>query len=189
MLFFVADTHFGDAPFVKSRGMSSVGEMDDVLVTSWNSVVGDADTVFILGDFAGDSSRMDEYLRLLKGQKHLIIGNHDNYRDAKQSQELISIEFYREVLFARQTVILLHYPIRTWSSMGQGAWHLHGHTHGSLALNRSLPRADVGVDSGYFDVPFGTPISFKQLDNSYLRPSSRKFKGRKIHHMRSQNGS
>lgn len=51
--------------------------MDRTIIVNWNSRVTDRDDVYILGDFSHKSEDSIQYLRQLKGQKHLIIGNHD----------------------------------------------------------------------------------------------------------------
>lgn len=76
--FLIADTHFGDFNSVSSH-------YDEYLVNNWNSVISDADTVFILGDFVSDDgdkivkSKLKRYSSLLKGRKFLLRGNHDMY--------------------------------------------------------------------------------------------------------------
>lgn len=54
--------------------------MDKDLIKRWNSVVGDTDKVFMLGDFAFKGA---DYCRLignqLKGKKTLVMGNHDRH--------------------------------------------------------------------------------------------------------------
>ena len=47
-----------------------------------------------------------------------------------------------------QVLVLCHYALRVWDRAHYGAWHLYGHSHGTLpAWGLSL---DVGVDSHDF---------------------------------------
>lgn len=54
--------------------------MDAELIERWNRKVHRNDTVYIVGDFIFRCRRPpEEYFDLLKGKKHLILGNHDKY--------------------------------------------------------------------------------------------------------------
>lgn len=60
------------------RSFQDVNEMDRTLIQLWNSRVRQEDHVHIVGDFACQNEREEQwYLRQLKGYKHLIVGNHD----------------------------------------------------------------------------------------------------------------
>ena len=52
--FFIADTHFGHSEIMnyENRPFSSVEEMDNTIISNWNSVVSDNDKVFVLGDLS-----------------------------------------------------------------------------------------------------------------------------------------
>lgn len=52
--------------------------MDEALINNWNSVVGENDIVFHLGDFAfAPNWRWKELLEKLNGRIYLIMGNHE----------------------------------------------------------------------------------------------------------------
>ncbi len=57
MIYYIADTHFGDERIMKLAGRpySSTSEMDSDLVKKWNERVKNSDSVYILGDFAFDN--------------------------------------------------------------------------------------------------------------------------------------
>lgn len=73
----IADTHLGHANIIDyaSRPFENVEQMNKVLIDNWNKVVGQNDTVYMLGDFAlcGRESII-RYGQLLKGHKTLIMG-------------------------------------------------------------------------------------------------------------------
>ena len=72
---FISDTHFGHDNIIKlaDRQFSTVGEMDERLISNWNEVVGPNDTVFTLGDFSFRSIQGAEFYRSrLNGEIHLI---------------------------------------------------------------------------------------------------------------------
>lgn len=78
--FFTADLHLGHANIIEytHRPYRSVEDMNDDLVDRWNTRVGPADIVWVLGDVAlGNLDESLEYVGLLNGEKHLVPGNHD----------------------------------------------------------------------------------------------------------------
>ena len=76
-------THFGHTNIIRfcKRPWKTVEEMDNALIQNWNSVVGENDIVFHLGDFAfAPNWRWKELLVKLNGRIYLIMGNHDESR-------------------------------------------------------------------------------------------------------------
>jgi calcineurin-like phosphoesterase family protein len=77
---FTSDTHFGHANILKycKRPWLSVEEMNEQLISNWNSVVEPGDLVWHLGDFAmGDRKQIPFIRSRLNGRIHLVQGNHD----------------------------------------------------------------------------------------------------------------
>jgi calcineurin-like phosphoesterase family protein len=146
-IFFTSDTHFGHggALGLYRRPFASVTAMNEALVERWNRTVGSDDVVWHLGDFAirQRPAVMHELLVRLHGRKHLVAGNND----PPATTELDgweSVQPYVETAVGDVSLVLCHYPFRTWRGMGKGWVNLHGHSHGRL---KSLPRQfDVGVD-------------------------------------------
>jgi calcineurin-like phosphoesterase family protein len=52
--------------------------MDEAIIARWNERAAPGDLVYHLGDFAVDDHGV--YLPHLKGEKRLILGNHDHSR-------------------------------------------------------------------------------------------------------------
>jgi len=48
--------------------------------------------------------------------------------------------------------------MRVWNKSHHGAWHLYGHSHGTLPDDKNSLSFDVGVDCHNF-----TPINFEQV--------------------------
>lgn len=73
MIYFIADTHFGDERIrrYENRPFADAGAMDRELIRRWNETVSPEDTVYVLGDWG----RMDP--TALHGRKYLVRGNHD----------------------------------------------------------------------------------------------------------------
>ena len=69
MIYFSSDHHFGHKNIIGycNRGFSSIEEMNESLIDSWNKVVDKYDTVYYLGDFCfGDEPT--KYFKNLKGK-------------------------------------------------------------------------------------------------------------------------
>jgi len=80
MNLYISDLHFGHKNVIgfDHRPFQSVDEMDHFLIEMWNSRVSPDDDVWVIGDFCFRSSKSPvNYLRQLRGRKHLVIGNHD----------------------------------------------------------------------------------------------------------------
>ena len=118
MLRFISDLHLGHTNIIKhldGRAFETIEEMDDYVISQWNSVVKKGDEVVILGDFSFyDGKKTNEILRKLHGTKHLIKGNHDNIylKDPAFDKSLFkSIREYGEFSENGRCVVCSHYPI------------------------------------------------------------------------------
>lgn len=150
--YFTSDLHFGHKNIIKycDRPFASVPEMDQALIENWNDVVTPGDRIFIVGDFSfhkEDETR--RVLRQLRGEKHLVWGNHD--KGLRRSKDLLgyfaSTQDMAEVKVDGQSIVLCHYALRVWNKSHWGAWHLYGHSHGTLPDDPNSLSIDVGVDS------------------------------------------
>jgi len=147
MIFFTADTHFADPRVLRidKRPFANMVDHDEALIANWNSVVGDDDEVWHLGDvMSSRGGECDTLLSKLHGRKHLIIGNNDPESTCKACG-WASVQHYAEMTLDDHRLIICHYAFRTWNQMGKKSINLHGHSHGRL---KPLPRQfDVGVDA------------------------------------------
>jgi calcineurin-like phosphoesterase family protein len=161
-VYFTSDHHFGHsgARTLFRRPFASVSEMDRQMIERWNSVVKPGDEVWHLGDFAvrQPAERVMSLLMTLHGRKYLVTGNNDD-AEVTGSAGWTSVQAYAEVTVDGASLVLCHYPFRTWNGMGKGSINLHGHSHGRL---RQLPRQfDAGVDVWDFQ-----PVTLAQLVGS-----------------------
>lgn len=155
-VYFTADLHLGHRNIIRhcERPFESAEQMDQRLIASINAVVGQRDTLYILGDFTGPQMKRDEAIayrgRIDCKHVHLVQGNHDkDFRDAGCFE---SVSYYRKVKLGGRKVILFHYPIAEWDGKWHGAIHLHGHSHNRPEYNprsieQGILRFDVGVDA------------------------------------------
>jgi calcineurin-like phosphoesterase family protein len=146
-IFFTSDTHFGHggALGLYRRPFASVAAMNEGLIERWNATVGPDDEVWHLGDFAirQRPAVVVELLARLRGCKHLVAGNNDPQETTKLDGWK-SVQPYVEIETEDVSLVLCHYPFRSWRGMGKGSVNLHGHCHGRL---KPQPRQfDVGVD-------------------------------------------
>ena len=146
-IFFTSDHHFSHTNIIKycARPYATVQEMDADMIDKWNSVVGDRDEVYHLGDFTlGNWGTAHSYLKKLKGRICFIQGNHDGaWWSALENRQKLPPIF--ELTVNKQKIVLSHYPLRSWNKSFNGSWHLFGHEHGNLPpMGKSF---DVGVDT------------------------------------------
>ena len=139
-VFFTSDTHFGHggALGLYRRPFASVAAMNEALVARWNQTVRSDDLVWHLGDFAirQRTPMVMELLARLNGHKHLVAGNND----PQATRELAgweSVQSYVEIDADSMSLVLCHYPFRSWRGRSKGWVNLHGHSHGRL---KPLPR-------------------------------------------------
>lgn len=155
-----------------NRPFESVEEMNEALITNWNSVVGQNDIIFHLGDFAfGGSQLWNNVLNRLNGHIYLILGNHDmkNLREGYMKKfELVVPQMHIEV--GGNSIYLNHYPFLCFGGVYRDppVWQLFGHVHSGpysttgkdteRLVNLFPSQYDVGVDNNNF-----TPISYEQI--------------------------
>jgi calcineurin-like phosphoesterase family protein len=148
---FTSDTHFGHggALGLYRRPFASVAAMNEALIERWNEAVGPEDVVWHLGDFAirQRPTVVVDLLGRLNGHKHLVAGNNDPPA-TRELEGWESVQPYVEIEIDGVSLVLCHYPFRSWRGMGKGWVNLHGHSHGKL---KPLPRQfDAGVDAWNF---------------------------------------
>ncbi|MFT4656920.1 MAG: calcineurin-like phosphoesterase family protein [Candidatus Aldehydirespiratoraceae bacterium] len=167
---FTADLHFGHHNIIEycSRPFADVDHMNRRLIDNWNAVVGAADTVWVLGDFA--LGKITETLALttqLSGRKILVAGNHDRCWFGHGERCEPWVDRYLEAGFAEIVqgtttlrigdvdAVLCHFPYRGDSHdddrfvehrpVDDGAWLVHGHVHDQWAKEDRM--VNVGVDA------------------------------------------
>lgn len=127
----VSDTHFGHAGVcrftrddgTKLRPWSDPAEMDEHLVRVWNERVRPQDKVYHLGDVVINRCALKTLVRL-NGDKVLIRGNHDIFRDAEYNQYFRELRAYHVM----NGMILSHIPVHE-ASLGRFGVNIHGHLH------------------------------------------------------------
>jgi calcineurin-like phosphoesterase family protein len=131
--FLVSDTHFGhvgvckfthpDDPAVKLRPWDTPEEMDEEMIRRWNDRVRPNDKVYHLGDVVINRKALPTLARL-NGDKVLIRGNHDIFRDTEYREYFRELRAYHVL----NGMILSHIPVHE-ASLGRFGVNIHGHLH------------------------------------------------------------
>ncbi len=142
MNFYIADTHFGHHNVIRydNRPFRTIAEMDNTMIDNWNKVVGDNDTVYILGDFSwyGFEDTV-KILDSLRGDKVLIRGNHDPRKGILE--QCYWDDIFREIEL--NGFLLTHRPKET------DLINIHGHVHDKMPfwyIEDGRDKFNVSVD-------------------------------------------
>jgi calcineurin-like phosphoesterase family protein len=168
-----SDLHFCHQNILKycpeSRGhFTSVEEMNESIVSTFNSVIDEEDTLIIAGDICFARPEIGvEFLKRINGKKKIVWGNHDTkLRESSsfhQSRALIGavwegdyLEFDHKFQDRKYKIVVSHYPFLTWNRAHHGAINLHGHGHAPFerrnTQGENVRQMDIGVD-GCFMMP------------------------------------
>lgn len=171
-IFFSSDHHFFHENVIKysNRPFKDVEEMNHEMITRHNQVVTPQDIVYFLGDFCftTDVDAIVKILKSMNGEKHFIPGNHDKimYKDIIKKQfNSFCMSSHKEIYVAdeeakggKMPITLCHYAMRVWNKSHYGAYHLYGHSHGTLEDLPDSLSFDVGVDCFNY-----TPVSYPEV--------------------------
>ena len=177
-VFLVSDTHFGHAGvcrFTRADGVTKLRpwddpqEMDEAMVKAWNERVKPTDKCYHLGD-AVINRRALSTLARLNGDKVLIRGNHDIFRDDEYRQYFRELRAYHVM----NGLILSHIPLHP-ESLGRFGCNIHGHLHANRVRKPRGVDARTGeilysdeIDPRYYNVsveqlPDFAPILFEDV--------------------------
>jgi len=140
MNYYISDLHIGHENVIKfdKRPFKDIDEMFDVILSNWNNVVTNKDTVYILGDFIWLKENMwYDIVKQFKGNKVLIKGNHDARQFSQTTRGLFSdIKDYLEVKDSGKRVIMCHYPILFYrADYNPNMYMLYGHVHNTREMD------------------------------------------------------
>ena len=168
-VFLVSDTHFGHAGVcrftgkdgAKLRPWTDPNEMDEEMVRRWNERVRPNDKVYHLGDVVINRKALS-IMKRLNGDKVLIRGNHDIFRDDDYRQYFRELRAYHVM----RGMILSHIPLHT-DSIGRFGTNIHGHTHDRRVMKNVFGKLSQEIDIRYHCVCVEqtdyTPILFEDV--------------------------
>jgi len=151
-IFLVSDTHFGHTgvcKFTRNDGVTKLrpwdnaDEMDEEMIKRWNETVRPNDKVYHLGDVVINRKALKTLYRL-NGDKVLIRGNHDIFRDDEYRQHFRELRAYHVM----NGMIMSHIPIHT-ESLGRFGTNIHGHLHANRVMIQKHAKATPEIDPRY----------------------------------------
>ena len=136
--YYISDVHLfhknvtSEGSNFDNRPFKTLEEMHETIKTNWNLAWKENEDVI-------------SFVSKLKGNKHLIIGNHDRVKDQRYKQLFVEVCDYKEVKDningKEYNVVLSHYPLAFWNHQHHyrrdgeeyKVWsiQLYGHVHNS----------------------------------------------------------
>lgn len=159
---FISDTHFFHANILKFtdsegkriRPFNSLEEMHEYIIARWNGVVKDTDKVYHLGDVTFQYHKgFNELMSRLKGQKRLILGNHDKIKGTELLRWFEKVELWKG--FKEWNFTATHIPLML-QSLRDGAYCVHGHVHQNSLGNPNY----INVSCEVVDY---TPVNIEEI--------------------------
>jgi calcineurin-like phosphoesterase family protein len=132
-----------DDGVTKLRPWDNPDEMDEEMVKRWNETVKPTDKVYHLGDVVINRKAM-KTLHRLNGDKVLIRGNHDIFRDEEYREHFRELRAYHVM----NGMILSHIPIHS-ESLSRFGTNIHGHLHANRVQIRGFNNNPMGIDNRY----------------------------------------
>ena len=154
-VFLVSDTHFGHlgvCKFTRNDGVTKLrpwtdpNEMDEDMIKLWNDRVKPTDKIYHLGDVVINRKSL-KILSRLNGDKVLIRGNHDIFRDDEYRLYFRELRAYHVM----NGLILSHIPVHE-ASLGRFGCSIHGHLHANRVMKAR------GVDARTGDILYSDEI-------------------------------
>jgi len=178
-LWFTSDTHFGSERTLtmSKRPFKTVKEMDGTIISNWNEVVREGDTVYHLGDF-GDFNKVID----LNGNIILILGNYDRNKEVSRIDMINSGIFEiidknkhtvwinnknTEYEFDKYNISMVHEPSKLDRVYARNCFSLFGHIH-KLQMVKKFG-LNVGVDChNFYPIDLDTVLFYKNaIDKFY----------------------
>ncbi len=157
-IWFTADYHFSHENIIKycNRPFKNADDMNKCLISNHNSIIGNDDDVYILGDYSIKTKNYrgtyEWITKKLRGRLHLIMGNHD-VKDPWFYTELgfcsIHVPYFKVEEF-----ICVHDP--SLSITDSKSKFLCGHIHNLFIFNKNCLNVGIDVHNYY-------PISINRV--------------------------
>jgi calcineurin-like phosphoesterase family protein len=168
---FTSDFHFGHANIIKysNRPFVDTIEMDETILRNLNRKVKPDDILYFLGDFLFGQDKIRRFFnyrsRIKCNNIIAIWGNHDDVirKDNNIRQAFSWSGDFKEAFPGGKRITLCHYAMKIWNKSHHRAYHLYGHSHGSLPDDPTSCSFDVGVDTELFGHTRFTPYSLEEV--------------------------
>lgn len=163
-IYHTSDWHIGHRNILKYRsGFESIEEHDNTLIENYNSIIRKRDLVYFHGDMVFTQDGLEK-IKLLKGIKILILGNHDKLK----SREYLTV--FNDIVgpLNKGGIWLSHHPIHPQELYNKP--NIHGHTHNQMVMIKHQ-NGQLTQDPRYFNIcPENTnyyPISAEQIKDRF----------------------
>jgi calcineurin-like phosphoesterase family protein len=165
-----SDLHLNHKNILKyepeARPFETVEEMNNRIISNWNNVVNENDTVYVLGDMCmGKLDEIPALINQLKGKIILVRGNHDQENRIKLYKELgIEVKDIAYLEYKGRFFIMCHFPMTNpeFTKMvikdNSEVVMLYGHLHSNAPKGYVDGSYHVGMDTNDL-----TPISIHQV--------------------------
>lgn len=199
-LYFCSDLHFFHkriCDFTERKKYTTTEDHNQWMIIKCNNsispnTVQSKSTTIHLGDmfFSCTNEESVNILSQLNGDWWFVLGNHDNVgkletiintvNQMKGTNHRVLDWYYRLNIVEKSDIkdkkdfkkllILCHFPIESWDSMGRGSYHCYGHMH-SMTVDhhsgqemRTIPnRLDCGIDNAYKLYGKHKPFTWKEI--------------------------
>ena len=142
--FFTSDLHLGDERlnlYARDLIANTADEIDNLIISNWNSLVKSEDKVFMLGDICYDATKLP-LLDKLNGRKTLIKGNYDEQiSDEEWLKYVDEVVDEKYIHIDKNLIFLNHHP----TNCKANCFNICGHIHGTWKVQRNM--INVGVDA------------------------------------------
>ena len=177
-IWFTSDLHLNNKNVIKycNRPYADQYEMNKALIKNWNSKVSEDDTIYVLGDFImGMADTIPDILAQLKGNIHLIRGNHDS--DVKMdyyAKAGIPVSWMDTLSYKGKYFIMCHFPIENQQlfkyMVGDNSEiiFLYGHIHDNAPHGYVNNTFHVGVDTNNY-----MPVDIEAIYQASLMEDSK----------------
>lgn len=144
-VFHIGDTHFYDDGIIRieNRPFKTADEMNQTIITAWNSKVGKDDIVWHHGDVGSCNwygvtteyviRKLHEVIMQLNGHKYLIMGNHDRNLTEAEWKTIGFEKVYDYPVLYKDWFVLSHEPIYVSCNMPYA--NIFAHVHGNPNFN------------------------------------------------------
>ncbi len=157
-VYLIADTHFNHENIIDycNRPFKIVKEMNDYIISKWNSVVKENDLVVHLGDFGfGGKECLGEINKKLNGIKILVKGNHD-YCISDNTWQEIGFMAVRDKDLVLNNFVFSHFPLE----VPKECYNIFGHIH-NKPLDKKFSKSNhICVSCEIVDY---TPVRLKDI--------------------------
>ena len=132
-MFITSNQQFGRQSAISqfNRDFASVEEMNDHLITQWNSVVSDGDMVYVAGNFAWDPESVEYAIKRLNGTIIVMGGEMDHaiYEFASKLGEEAGVAYTPDQIKILKSlnVVISYWPLKLWPNKDKNAISIVGH--------------------------------------------------------------